>query len=561
MMPSQTSFGSSSIRPRRSFKEEEPIIQQRESLPVRRQKLLAVRRRTLWSMASVAVLLVVATVSHHHYRNSMRSSRPNPFQASRRLLVEETTSSTTTAIRYLSLGGASTWGVGLANPEPVVTVEAGVTTINTHEAAYPFRLSPEVHNAAQRVGGPTLAALCSQSIVEEGIYDVITLEFSNAYHESDLVALDLLAHRLRHRFPSAVLVIVQLWSPAHYYYNTENNGGTVEFATWRRRQQQQQQQDEKLNGEWDSTDWKVMLQGVEWKYSQQVASATARLQEIADQLQGHLVHLAPPQDPIHGLETASTWFTEILPVDESTPGDMEKDHHHSSDDDGTSTFQYTLSSKGHLVVANHIRSFVDQANILKRSLEERNVLAAWESGDQCQLWYDYDPNGERSSTMIPKHSSSLTLQAFAADKYALEVPQRGGSIVVENSFSEDRMLYLTYMTTSTTSTHKIYPQVQVQLVQQGQTLKKNGVVIDPYHDDDTDQRHVTRTTAIGKVPALSSVEVRIQPLQDTVAPFRLVGASFLAKEKVQWQIASEFDLEPERVHAGRRLHARDLRIF
>jgi hypothetical protein len=548
MLPLQKSFGGDSFLTRRNVFKEERTSYHRVPHPVRRPRLAA-RRRALWSMASVAVLLIVATVSHQ--RHSSRSRR-NPFQVSRRLiLVEEATTSTITAIRYLSLGGASTWGVGLANPEPIVILEAGVTTVNTHEAAYPFRLSPDVHNAAQRVGGPTLAALCSQSIVEDGTYDVITLEFSNAYQESDLVALDLLAHRLRKRFPSAVLVIVQLWSPSHYYYINQSNGDTVDFATWRWQQQ------EEPNGRdwgWSSMDWQDMLQGMEWKYSQQVSRATVRLQEIADQLQGYLVHLAPPQDPIHGLETANTWFTEI--AHENT-GNMEKDDYSSNDDDA---FQYTLSSKGHLVVANHIRSFVDQANVLKRSLEERNLLADWESGDQCQLWYDYDPNGERSSTMIPKHSSSLSLQAFAVDKYALEVPQKGGSIIVENSFREDRMLYLTYMTTSA-STHKIYPQVQVQLVQQGQALlKKKGVVVDPYHDDHTDQRHVTRTTAIGTVPALSSVEIRIQPLQDTLEPFRLVGASFLAKEKAEWQIATEFDLEPERVHAGRRLY-RDLQIF
>lgn len=488
----------------------------------------------------MAFFLVVATVSN--IRHSRNSHRQNPFQAPRRRLVQEASSST--AIRYLSLGGASTWGVGLASPEPVVTVEAGVATVNTHQAAYPYRLSPEVHNAAQRVGGPTLAALCSQSIVEGGIYDVITLEFSNAYQESDLVAFDLLAHRLRKRFPNAVLVIVQLWSPSHYFYKNQGNGETVDFSTWRRRQEQQERK--QRDWSWDSMDWQDMLQHKEWEYSKHVSSATIRLQEIADQVQGQLVHLAPPQDPIHGLETANTWFVEIAHENIGTGDD---DDHPSEQD----AFQYYLSSKGHLVVANHIRSFVEQANIWKRSLEERNQLVDWGSGDQCQLWYDYDPNGERSSSLIPKHSSNMLLQAFATDKYALEVPQKGGSIIAKNSFSEDRMLYLTYMTTSAAAHTQIYPQVQVQLVQQGQMLKKKGVVMDPYHDDPTDRRHhVTRTTAVGKVPAQSSVEVRIQPLQDTLAPFRLVGASFLAKEKVQWQIATEFDLEPERVDAGRR---------
>lgn len=468
----------------------------------RRRKFAS--KSSLILMVSMAFLVAITTMT---YRETTIPRR-NPFQTPRRRLEEPTNN-----IRLLSLGGASTWGVGLLNPEPVDAPGGGITT---HDAAYPYRLTPDARNAAQRVGGPTLAALCTQSIVEDSIYDVITLEFSSAYQESDLVALDLLAQRLRTRFPNAFLVVVQLWSPSFYYYNEGTTA--IEFASWRQRQ----------DSSWDSTEWQEGIQGKDWKYSSEVTQATDRLQKIADQVKGYLVHMAPPKDPIHGLQTANTWFVEMV-----------------NPDDGR--LEYTLSSKGHMVVANHIRSVVDQAKVLRLSLDQRNVLGNWGSGDKCQLWYDYDPRGEESSRMIPVHSSTLSLRVFGKDKHSLEVRERGGSIIVDNPFDEDRMLYLTYMTTSVSSP-KGYPKVQVKLYQNGEGLQKGkGVVIDPYHNDEDESRHVTRTTAIGNVPPHSLVEMRIQPLESTVAPFRLVGASFLAKEKVQWQIATDSDLQPERV--------------
>lgn len=487
----------------------------------------------------VASLLAISSRPQPHARRRRR----NPFQVPRRRLEDTSTSS---GIRYLSLGGASTWGVGLLEPEPIVTVDsAGVTTVNTREAAYPYRLSPEVHNAAQRVGGPTLAALCTQSIVEENVFDVITLEFSNAYQESDLVALELLAQRLRTRFPRAVIVLVQLWSPSHYYFESESDGEIVDFATWRRHKLDGQRETQGEDWTWDSLDWQDSVQERGWKYSPMVASATSRLQHLADQVKGHFVHLAPPQDPIHGLQTANKWFIEFQ--DDLGVGLEDKD---SSLD----PLQYTLSSKGHLVVASHIRSVVDQATLPLGSLDERNKLGDWGSGDQCQLWFDYDPNGEKAAVVVPKHSSNLVLRPFANDKYSLEVSRKGGSIVLENSFDEDRMLYLTYMTASVAQNAvKTYPQVQVQLFQEGHALKKGkGVIVDPHYDDD-DHRHATRTTAIGHIPAHSLVEIRLRTLQDSSSPFRLVGASLFSKEKAQWQIATEFDLEPERVYEGRRL--------
>lgn len=510
-------------------------------------------------LLSSALLLLVSTIP-----SQPPSVSRHPLHFPQRRLDD-------TFIRYLSLGGPSTWGVGLEHPEPVVTSDGAMSV---HESAYPYRLSPEVHNAAQREGGPTLAALCTQSIVHDQVYDVITIEFSNAYQSQDLVALALLAQRLRQRFPNALIVVVQLWSPSHY---TQLETGMT-FASWRQSLLvSQQHPHSQRNIGWDSNEWQSIALETEWVYSDAAKQATSHLEAIVDQINGKFVHLSPPSLASRALETANTWFVEVpttTTTTTTTPSPMQQQQEEP--------FTYALSAKGHMVVANHIRSVVDQALVLKQPAEKRNTLGTWGSGDQCQLWYDSPAN-------VVKFSNQLYLTRFVDNKYALEVPASGsggGSIWVHNPFQEDRMLYLVYMTAAlddmTTMSRKdmgadksrMYPRVQVQIRLREESTTSgdstgtsaitktsvlSGVIVDPYHDDTEDTRHVTRTTAIGKVPAETTVEVKIHPLQEAMFPFRLVGAVFLAKEKASLQIMTDYELEPEKVHVGRRF--RRLRVW
>lgn len=433
-------------------------------------------------------------------------------------------------IRYLSLGGPSTWGVGLENPEPMPNGSGG---LDVHEAAYPYRLSPDVHNAAQRIGGPTLSSLCAQSIVDDQIYDVISIEFSHFYLSKDFPALALLAQRLRQRFPKALLVFVQLWSPSQYH---DSNSG-MNFADWRAQMLQNTVDGDVTEVAWDSETWQDHVSDYDWVLSSEAQEATKLLQEIVDEYSGQLVHLGAPSDAEHGLRTANKWFLELATFDE-------KDELNSQSSTPLE-IQYTLSSRGHMVVSSHLQSIVDQEKILFKAPETRNEVGDWGSGDQCQLWYD-------TGTKIVQFSSNLELQEFVPGKFALEIPSDGGTIVVHNPFSEERMLYLTYMTASAGGhSRKIYPKVQVQVISaNGQDVSPGGVYLDPYHDNNSDDRHITRTTAIGKIPATTRCQIQIQPIQETASGFRLVGASFLAKEKAQLGVTShaEFDLEPQRVH-------------
>jgi hypothetical protein len=195
---------------------------------------------------------------------------------------------------------------------------------------------------------------------------------------------------------------------------------------------------------------------------------------------------------------------------------------------------YTLSPNGHQVVADGISSLLDLHQILERT--DRNVVGDWGDGDSCQLWYD-------TGLGVPEFNSLIFSRFANNKKYALEVPTKGGSITVNNPFDQDRMVYLTYMTTTATGqSNKIYPRTKVQI------NDKNSVVLDPYHSDsDSDSennRHITRTSAIGSIPP-GRTKIRLNPVETAAANFRLVGASLLSTGKATHHIASEYSMSPD----------------
>ena len=126
-------------------------------------------------------------------------------------------------LRVLSLGGSVTWGA------EVVDRTGGA---EDRSAAYPFLLASSllppnstVTNIAVRAAGADLPAMCLQSMVLEGHaeqnpsvadahgghdidYDVVTIEYSI----NGIAKLDLLLHRLRRRYPRAIIVYIHLYT-------------------------------------------------------------------------------------------------------------------------------------------------------------------------------------------------------------------------------------------------------------------------------------------------------------------------------------------------------------
>ena len=95
----------------------------------------------------------------------------------------------TVGLRYLSFGSSFTYGVGLSQPT---------------EEAYPFLLSQDTRNVATRRVGYELAAACTQSIVGDDMYDVITIEAGRIDESTRL-----LVSRLRQRFPDSMILLLR----------------------------------------------------------------------------------------------------------------------------------------------------------------------------------------------------------------------------------------------------------------------------------------------------------------------------------------------------------------
>eukprot|EP00980_Cylindrotheca_fusiformis_P025772 scaffold14589_cov106-Cylindrotheca_fusiformis.AAC.1 len=355
--------------------------------------------RMFWTMT---LLLSAMTMTFSNVSVGGNANRRHPLDARRRRLHGR-------QVRFLTMGGPSTWGLGLPNPE---------------NDGYARLLSASAHNAGQRVGGPTLASLCTQSIVGGNIYDVIVLEFSGSYTE-EFKSLSLLASRLRQRFPQAKIIFLELWSPsqASFQHQEEDDDKRITFDEWRR--------NTRKDITWGSPEFLRALEGHDWHEDPRVNDRTRSysLKDLAQQVRGSFYRLPKSSNTMQSLKEAKDLFLEV-PIEEY---DQEE-----GDGGPSSVLQYTLSPYGHALVANAILSMIDGASIMESSRTIRDEVGTWGSGDSCQLWYD---SGMVEPSKLSHHGFGLRQFSKTPpnDKYALELSEHGGSIAIHNPFKEDRM--------------------------------------------------------------------------------------------------------------------------
>ncbi|KAL3909629.1 MAG: hypothetical protein SGILL_008013 [Bacillariaceae sp.] len=338
-----------------------------------------------------------------------------------------------------------------------------------------------------------LTSLCTQSIVgDDNSYDVMVLE----YETMEPASLTLLTQRLRERFPKAVLVFVKLWSPLDLYF--ENAAGdAISFAQWRSQNKEtvQWSDEEAFTKAMKEHTWMLRKDENE-----------QQLTEIVNFTNGFVYHMAVPANG-NFADIVREWFVEEF----------------------NGSLAYDLSSTAHAMLAESLQDVV-QSEVKRQPTPTLPILGSWGSGDSCKLWYE---SGKGISDL--KYSRGLQYKEFSK-RFALEVvSSSGGSLQVHNPFDEDRMVYLTYMTTSANAgSKKVYPKTKVR-------LSGSSIVLDPSHEDNRDTSHRTRTSAVGIVPAGATVSLEFSPLEEyTLNKFRIVGLSFLAKEKATLNIPSEF---------------------
>jgi hypothetical protein len=393
-------------------------------------------------------------------------------------------------LRYLALGG----GAFVANDVDVV---------------YPELLSENVHTVSSRSNhinndddddgddNPTFASLCAQSMIgDDAIYDIITVQYPLS---SSLSAVGLLLQRLRQRFPDATIVFVDVWSPLNAFYYDDSDA-KVSFAQWRRAHINANTSRSSI-----SLDDEVLADLLNhiWLLNED-EDRRIELEEMVEDAGGALYRLPRSTNDVG--QTIVDWFVE---------GSARNGEAANVQEEGA--WKYTLSAKAHSVIATDLEAAfrmnieMTAAHIAssKSEVESQSSpprLGTWGSGDSCQLWYETgkstlpsqfsqgmsfveltqsSPSSvkdrrQRGRRGLSSSSSSQTTGSLSR-RYALEVTATSNddsdvqnhsetlssaNLQVYNPFTEDRMVYLTYLTTSATaSSKKVYPRTKVQLRQ------------------------------------------------------------------------------------------------
>jgi len=533
-------------------------------------------------------------------------------------------------LRCLAFGGPSTYGKGLENTRDAYPYLLSPPTSEKNK-------EDRVHNVAHssfETGGATLASLCTQSIVEGNTninqqqqpkaaatnallasesgafgnsdlyeshanrssafdsYDVITLEYASSASatEDPLSSIGWLARRLRQRYPLATIVLVRLWTPSDLVYYDPVSNRTVSYSEWRGEQQRKTA----MSGEGKATPsdsfaakrqqerLREAMKEHAWAYRDLSPSEQTKQDDAETTMHseiGLLVHrMARPNSINDFLETIADWFLE-----ETENADSKIEIENNIDASSLlvrSTLRYTLSREGHAVVADGLRELLGSPP--RRVVPAASAAPGWGSGDSCQLWYekgndDLPGPGEYSDGLQPNELfRSGSDHAGEQQLTALEVRGGGGALRVRNPFESDRVVYLTYLTTSASAAaNKVYPKTRVRVVmdearhglprprprmqQSPVSLSSVGrspsIILDPSHDDENEThgaKHRTRTSAVGLVSARSTGVLELTPLEQyTVHPFRLVGVSFLASEKTAHDAPFEFALSLPRSSLSR----------
>ena len=461
---------------------------------IRRKLVASIRRKRLFvlvlsscSIFCLTLLQLRAQFVALDVLGQAARDRVGPLPHNRRMLSEKTSGDDNVdeQIRYLAFGSASTSGAGLAE------------SIDSYTVRVANSLSADLVNAASH--GLALSAACTQTIVgDNDDFDVISIEFS-VFDQN----LEILARRLRQRYPAAEILLVELWNPLMLRYR-ENKHETFDFKTWRERRGN-------VNKALSSLDLslEISASGPDKWFLYYPETARQRLQATVREINAQIVTLSEPGQHVMAVPDALrdylSWFQQDDPA--------------------------VLSSQGHAALAQLIHISVPGLN----SMVPRRKTGSWGSGDHCNLWFSSGNLGSVDGTIVDfGHTDN-------SHKHAIEFRHlRGDSLRVYNPFDSERMLFLTYMTASEDG---VYPRTRIRL---------NGVPtvqIDPFHEHVETEKEFARTTAVGLIPPNASTTVRLDPLQPSTLHFRLVGASLIAEE--MRNVPIEFSLELESVQQSK----------
>ena len=355
-----------------------------------------------------------------------------------------------------------------------LTLEASATwgaTLPDRTTGYPYQLSPNVTNLAIRASGPNYPSICLQSMIGDAIYDVIVLEFLMGCGEG----LDKLSMRLRQRFPEAIIILNIMWVPLLIAGKDTKGEDTSFYSVY---QKYRTMSPDIIKNEFTEIDLNRPVMTHLLNYHE-------KIKNDIDAYYFGMEEITTPE------WKNKDWIADRLSLYNDPP------HY---------------SQKGHDFIANGIKD-------LLRKLQPKpsNNLGTFGEGDSCHMWYS---SGKVTVDYSPKEE--IKLNEFAPVKYALEIPSQGGEFVINNPFSSERNLMMSYM--STGPDHTMYPDAEITI--NGAFDKQ--VKIHPLATDYKHKVHISKTTNLGKIPPGDN-NVHIKPLEmndELVSfPFRVVALS------------------------------------
>lgn len=360
-------------------------------------------------------------------------------------------------LRAVAFGSSRTWGAAIEDPD--------------HDS-YPALLRAK--NLAIRASGPEYPALCTYSMIgDDEIYDVIILEFMLDWVSG---ALDVLAARLRQRFPDSTIIFLNVWSPRQYLYKpTQKTLNTVI---------RDHIQSPSVSPIFTNEDLVTLLDGTksdDWDFNPYDRKV---IEEAARSVGGYILDLPNDADPITALKTYGPLFVQ----------DMSH-----------------FSVPGHQWVHDRIIEILQTANA-----KTSDRVAPWESTDHCTTWF------ETGKTDLVTNMEMVDMNKDGK-KFALEAKSdvQDNFIELNNPWSQTANLYVSYMSYGP---EQKYPKALLEVKQDGQNTASTH--IDPIlaNTPNGNPLHVITHRRVGPVkPGNSKLTVRAMTTGQEER-FRVVGA-------------------------------------
>ena len=408
-----------------------------------------INQKRCWSLILITAFVFLSFVMLAS--KTLIETQPSKFRRN----LQDVVIPTTNQYRIVAFGSSRTWGAAIDNPK---------------QDAYPALMGAK--NLAIRASGPEYPALCTYSLVgDDEIYDVVVIEYMLDWVSE---ALDILAERLRKRFPDAIFIFLDVWAPRQYYHKpTQKTLNTLVHEKMR----------SPIVTEQDIHQWLDATNSEDWGFE---AYNSKVIEDAARKVGGHVVNLPSHPDPIIAIKTYSPLY--VL------------------------TDMTHFSELGHQWVRDQILKILDNIKA-----QRSNRIVPWEFTDLCTSWY------ETGKTELLTNMEMVNFRD--GSKFALEASHVPNTNFIElhNTWSGSGFLYLSYMSNGP---EQIYPDTLVRVIHHKTSSAAMHLIPVIPNTPFGKNFHMVVHSFIGPVlPGLSNLTID-DLTQGTKEKFRIVGLVF-----------------------------------